>query len=323
VLDFGISKVTNPLTGMSPGARTATSSMMGTPNYVAPEQLQSAKNVDARADIWSIGVILYESLSGQTPFQAETVAQLLVAILQQAPTPLRLAQPNVPPPLERAIMRCLSQDPGARFQNVLELAEAIAPHAPAHTRTSVERIRRALGGAVPSPGTGPSIAPAASAGSVPHTRGQWTRSDTQTRRPASRAAFMASVGAGALVATLLGGAAVMVFRGKPPSRAVEGPAPSLPMVNAAQGPSAPTASAEPEAASDTLPTPSAAPPPTATTAPATTATTGAAAPPRPLRPAPPRPPAGPATNAPPAAPSCHIVTEYDADGQPHFKKVCN
>jgi serine/threonine protein kinase len=328
VLDFGISKVTNPLTGMSPNVRTATSSMMGTPNYVAPEQLQSAKHVDARADIWSMGVILYELLCGSLPFQAETLAQLLVAILQQPPTPLRAYQPNVPPALERVVMRCLSQDPAARYQSVLEVAEALAPFAPADARGSVERVRRSVGGGLPpsvmptvgvAPTLGDAFSPAASG--PPQTRGQWTRSETDGVRGKGRGAVLASAAAGALLAIVLTVVAALVLRQKSLGRASAGEAPSASVISAVQAPSAfaPAESEPEEPLQPTTDTSSASAAPTAPTAKAPTAPK----PPSGGKTAPIRPPPPPATTTAPAAPTCRIVTEYDSDGQPHFKKVCN
>jgi serine/threonine-protein kinase len=142
VLDFGISK--NVARAEAAGTLTATSSILGSPTYMAPEQLRDAKTVDARADIWAIGVVLYELLSGQLPFAAQNVADLFVAILERTPPSLRAARPEIPPGLEEVVVRCLSRDIDARFGNVATLAEALAPFGPPGADAAVERIRRLL-----------------------------------------------------------------------------------------------------------------------------------------------------------------------------------
>src|SRR5450432_412778 len=95
VLDFGISKFTTPGSSSDMGM-TKTASVMGSPLYMSPEQMSSSRNVDARADIWAVGVILYEIISGRMPFEAETMPQLCGMILQEAPPSLRGLRADVP-----------------------------------------------------------------------------------------------------------------------------------------------------------------------------------------------------------------------------------
>jgi serine/threonine-protein kinase len=137
VLDFGISKAADAASG---SALTQTAAVMGSPKYMSPEQLKSARDVDARTDIWALGVILYELLSGEGAFKADTMPQLYVAIIQDPPQPLR--RTDVPPGLVQVILRCLEKDPARRFQSVAELAAALHEFAPVHARRSVERISR-------------------------------------------------------------------------------------------------------------------------------------------------------------------------------------
>ena len=120
VLDFGISKLGQ--LSLAPSAATATAAVMGSPTYMSPEQIKSAKKVDARADIWSIGVVLYELLTGVKPFDGETWGELFAAILQQAPLPPTAHDPSIPPALEAAVLRCLEREPSNRFADVGELA---------------------------------------------------------------------------------------------------------------------------------------------------------------------------------------------------------
>jgi len=162
VLDFGISKQL-----LSPGrghaeSLTRTHGMMGSPLYMAPEQGRSAKRVDARADIWSLGVILYELTTRQWPFFSENIAGLFGAISTAAPQPMSSVWPACPPAFEAVIQRCLEKEPSARFQSVAELAEALAPLAPA-SQLSVQRIVRLVGRPAGPPDASP-VGPAGSPG---------------------------------------------------------------------------------------------------------------------------------------------------------------
>jgi serine/threonine-protein kinase len=141
VLDFGISKgrVSGP-SAPSP-TLTASSSLLGSPVYMPPEQLRDPRSVDARADIWALGVVLYELLTGELPFYADNVAELFVAVLEGVVTPIRARRGDVSPELEQIVMRCLSRDVEARYRDVAELAEALGPLAPLGSHGSIQRIR--------------------------------------------------------------------------------------------------------------------------------------------------------------------------------------
>jgi eukaryotic-like serine/threonine-protein kinase len=144
VLDFGISK----LTGMSAsGARasdTKTSTMMGSPLYMSPEQMQSSKDVDTRADLWALGVILYELLTGVSPYVADSMPELILKIVSNPPDPLRIRRPDLPEAFEAALLRCLERDRKRRYQTVGELAGALAPFGSRKSRHSVERIMQVM-----------------------------------------------------------------------------------------------------------------------------------------------------------------------------------
>jgi serine/threonine-protein kinase len=130
VLDFGISKAQgSSALAASPSALTSTKAMLGSPLYMSPEQLRSSKSVDHRADIWAIGVILYELITGHLPFMGESLGELFAAILETDPPPLRLRAPDVPPGVEEIVLRCLQRRPEQRFQTANELAQALAPFA--------------------------------------------------------------------------------------------------------------------------------------------------------------------------------------------------
>jgi eukaryotic-like serine/threonine-protein kinase len=144
VLDFGISKVTGLGVSGATESATKTSALMGSPLYMSPEQMQSAKDVDPRADIWALGVILYELLTGVSPFSGDTMPELVLKIVSSAPRALRNSRPDAPDGLEDVILRCLEKDPGKRFQTVGELAPALLPFAPKRARRSVDRISLVL-----------------------------------------------------------------------------------------------------------------------------------------------------------------------------------
>lgn len=148
VLDFGISKSTiNEATGGVAGGGsgrvgelTSTSMVLGSPMYMSPEQLRSAKNVDARADVWSLGVILHELLTGQPAFTGESTTEVLAMIVADPPTPLRRVRPELPAALEQVVLACLEKPPARRLQSVAELVQRLAPFAPAWAAASVGRI---------------------------------------------------------------------------------------------------------------------------------------------------------------------------------------
>jgi serine/threonine-protein kinase len=132
VLDFGISKLA-PASGAellpSDASITAPDAILGSPLYMSPEQLQSAKRVDARTDIWSLGVVLQELLTGRPPFQADSFLAIGAQIAAGAPAELRAGCPEAPAGLAAVVRRCLEKDPGQRFQSMAELAQALAPYA--------------------------------------------------------------------------------------------------------------------------------------------------------------------------------------------------
>ncbi len=170
VIDFGISKVAASETELS---MTKTSVILGSPLYISPEQLRSAKDVDARSDIWALGVIMYKLLTGHPPFMADTIAQLCAMILLNPPPRITEARPDLPQSFEAVLARCIHKDPDQRFQNVGQLSDALAPFlAPdAEAHDSVLRIRRLLkttapkdapSGALPDLGSGPLPPPSGS-----------------------------------------------------------------------------------------------------------------------------------------------------------------
>jgi serine/threonine-protein kinase len=153
VLDFGISKVAAIAGRESSMSMTRTAAVLGSPLYMSPEQMMSARDVDGRTDIWALGTILYELLAGRPPFVAETLPALGVLIATTQAPPLRALRPEVPPGVEAVAARCLEKSRDQRFANVAELAQALAPFAPERSFVSIERSSRILnvpGGATPN-----------------------------------------------------------------------------------------------------------------------------------------------------------------------------
>lgn len=126
VLDFGISKAMNASLEAVAPTLTLDRSVLGTPFYMSPEQVRDAKKVDARTDIWSLGLILHELLAGSPAFEGSTLPGICAAITADAPAALRLKRPEVPVELEAVVLKCLEKDPGRRFQTARELIEQLA-----------------------------------------------------------------------------------------------------------------------------------------------------------------------------------------------------
>src|SRR5262249_22604092 len=110
VLDFGISKSKEA----DSSGLTQTSNVLGSPQYMAPEQMVSSKNVDPRADIWALGAILYELLTGSPPFLAENMAELVYAVTNRDAPSLLEKRPELPPELGAVTARALARDPSRR-----------------------------------------------------------------------------------------------------------------------------------------------------------------------------------------------------------------
>ncbi|HZO16613.1 MAG TPA: serine/threonine-protein kinase, partial [Polyangiaceae bacterium] len=121
VVDFGISRVDTAETQL-----TRTGMIMGTPAYMAPEQARGAA-VDARADIYSVGAILYRGLTGKDPFDRDDPAATLAAVLLEEPPPPRSIEPGIPEALELIIQRAMAKEPNARYHHIRDLDAALAP----------------------------------------------------------------------------------------------------------------------------------------------------------------------------------------------------
>lgn len=143
VLDFGISKsATGPDMSL-----TQTQSMLGTPAYMSPEQMRSARSVDARTDIWSLGTVLYELVEARRPFEAGSFSEMCVMVAVDPPARMTLG-----PQIEPIIARCLAKNPADRYAHVAELMRELAPYAGNVDAANhyVKRAYRTLGFGVPA-----------------------------------------------------------------------------------------------------------------------------------------------------------------------------
>jgi eukaryotic-like serine/threonine-protein kinase len=267
VLDFGISKVQVPDT--ADAGLTKTSAVMGSPFYMSPEQMKSSKDVDSRTDVWSLGVILYELLAGRPPFQGDTLPELLSAIMLEPPPPLQSLRSEIPLPLAAVLTKVLQKDRTQRYQNVGELASALAPFAPRRTRHTLERVIKLSGGVeAPAPhserpGVNAQVPVAA------RTASAWSETGQGQPAKSSRAGLL--IGIAAAAALVAGGGVLLFVRApsaSPEAAASAAPTPPPPAAAAIQAPA-------PALAVD---------PPQPTAAPSSVA-------PSPATPAPPVPPA--------------------------------
>ena len=150
VLDFGISKLTSAASDLS---MTKTQTVMGSPHYMAPEQILSAKNADAQSDIWSLGAVLFETLTGRVPFEAETFPELVLKVSGTDAPAVTSLRSDVPPGLAAVVAHTLQRDRGLRYKNLAELAVELVPFGPdRRAEASAERIIRVLESGVSSVG---------------------------------------------------------------------------------------------------------------------------------------------------------------------------
>jgi serine/threonine protein kinase len=126
VLDFGVAKV-RPTAEDEGNHITATGTILGSRLFMAPEQMRRPRDVDARADIWALGVCLYYLVTGHTPFEATSTEEVILAVVMHPPKPLRDHAPRVSAAFEAVVLRCLEKSPRERFESVTELVRALAP----------------------------------------------------------------------------------------------------------------------------------------------------------------------------------------------------
>jgi eukaryotic-like serine/threonine-protein kinase len=146
ILDFGISK--RLLRGKAEKSHDLTNAhaVLGSPAYMSPEQLRQSNGVDARTDIWSLGVLLYELLTRTRPFQSWSLAGLSAAIAADSPRPPSRVNPAVPAALDRVVMRCLRKEPSERFASVVAVSEALRHALPRFKRPALRGWLIASGG---------------------------------------------------------------------------------------------------------------------------------------------------------------------------------
>ena len=252
LLDFGISKIDWIDSRTAKHSElTTTKDVFGTPTHMSPEQVRSAKAADARSDIWALGVILYEVLTGLPPFMADSLSALSAMIVSESPRRPILRRPELPQKLDDAVMRCLEKSADARPQTVGELAELLAPFTAARTQSSLERIRAiANASSAPAIATGPQRA-------LPKPRDTVAAWGTTGTRRERRRSVVLGVSLGVLVFSmaLFGWAAMRLASGPEPKPRTSRPEPPPTPETPAQPPPPSPASASAPAPSASAPAP--------------------------------------------------------------------
>ena len=189
VLDFGIAKVFGP-GAVGQMALTDSAAIIGSPLYMAPEQMRSARTAEVRSDIWALGVILYELLGGQLPFDGETVTEVCIRVVNEDPKPLLALRPALEEPLVAIVMRCLEMEPEGRYHNVRRSpprssrSRAARCRAARSARGARSRTRRTRDSAIPSPKVSRRRTPRMR--QVRRRRSPWRRCRPLTTSPTSR-----------------------------------------------------------------------------------------------------------------------------------------
>jgi serine/threonine-protein kinase len=200
VLDFGIAKG-----GAAAGEDvrlTGELAVFGSPPYMSPEQVRASRDVDCRSDIWSLGVSLYELLTGRVPFEGETAQDICAQVLTAEPPPMGRWKRAMPEGLERVVARCLAKSPAERFQSVWELAVAVEPFAPSAARNA-ERIHELLLTPPPTGWQAPSAVPLVHDPSADDDALGAFASGALRPRRRTRIAILVAVGALALLALMV------------------------------------------------------------------------------------------------------------------------
>ncbi len=213
LLDFGISKL-NRGNSLNESSLTGTQMSMGSPLSMSPEQMRSARDVDHRADIWSLGTVLYRCLSGHEPFQAESLPQLCTLVLEAEVVPLGERAPALPAELISIVNRCLRKSADERYGDVAELARALAPFAgdDGEGEAAAQRCRRILEPGFSGDFVKSARRPSPSSAALSSTATTFGRTQRWSLTPASRR----RASAGLLVVALVGVASIFIFSGRRP-----------------------------------------------------------------------------------------------------------
>jgi serine/threonine-protein kinase len=172
LLDFGVAKL-GGTTDHVPRPLTAIGSAVGTPHYMAPEQILAKRELDHRLDVYSMGVVLYELLTGRRPYETSSLAELVMVIARGDPPRPRNSRPELDPGLERVVLRAMAMDPDNRYQSMFDMAEALEPHARGHERRTpqsaqLSTVRTRAQPAGVQPETQPSLSVHEIAAAAPH-----------------------------------------------------------------------------------------------------------------------------------------------------------
>jgi serine/threonine-protein kinase len=153
LVDFGISKVRTADDGQAAPHLTRTNSALGTPLYMSPEQARSPRDVDHRTDLYSVGAILYEMLTGRTPYTSDTgeFTEILFKIFTTEPEPLSRLRPDLPEGLAAMVHRALTREPDGRFPTATDMAEALSVYADERSNQVIARLRTGRRSQTPVP----------------------------------------------------------------------------------------------------------------------------------------------------------------------------